>query len=392
MEKVVSINLNGNAYQLDESAFDALRAYLARAEVALKDNPDKAEIIGDLEQAIAEKCAGYLAPGKSVIALTDMARALDEMGPVEDDDQGGDDEAPRASADAAAADGGAKANDGDKRARRLYRLPNGAMIAGVCNGLAAHFNIDPAIVRLAFILIAIVTHGFAAIGYIVLMFVIPSPNTPEEWAAAHNAPFNAQEVIERAKTEYQAFANNGGFQSRSGYRRARRAYRQARRTARWAAYSNAWRAPPYPAMAAGGVTNGVSTAIASLFALVFGLISAVFTIVFLVALFSLIATGKVLGWTPPGDLPLWALIALTCVIFAVLNSPFRAVRRATRYAMGGRGYVVHHAFDGIVWIGLLCLGGWLAYLYVPEAHAWLGQIPVWARDAWDTISANLHLQ
>ena len=32
MQKVISINLNGNAYQLDESGYDALRAYLARAE------------------------------------------------------------------------------------------------------------------------------------------------------------------------------------------------------------------------------------------------------------------------------------------------------------------------------------------------------------------------
>ena len=32
MQKVISINLNGNAYQLDESGYDTLREYLARAE------------------------------------------------------------------------------------------------------------------------------------------------------------------------------------------------------------------------------------------------------------------------------------------------------------------------------------------------------------------------
>lgn len=32
--------------------------------------------------------------------------------------------------------------------KRLYRLDKGAMLAGVCGGVAEYFNIDPSIVRL----------------------------------------------------------------------------------------------------------------------------------------------------------------------------------------------------------------------------------------------------
>src|SRR5262249_48718950 len=60
MQKVITINLNGNAYQLDEAGYEALVAYLDRAERQLRDNPDRAEILADLEQAIAEKCLRYL--------------------------------------------------------------------------------------------------------------------------------------------------------------------------------------------------------------------------------------------------------------------------------------------------------------------------------------------
>ena len=35
MQKVITINLNGNAYQLDESGYDALHQYLADASRAL---------------------------------------------------------------------------------------------------------------------------------------------------------------------------------------------------------------------------------------------------------------------------------------------------------------------------------------------------------------------
>ena len=44
MNKVISISLNGNAYQLEEAAYDLLKQYLQRAETQLKDNPDKTEI------------------------------------------------------------------------------------------------------------------------------------------------------------------------------------------------------------------------------------------------------------------------------------------------------------------------------------------------------------
>ena len=60
MERVVTINLNGNSYQLEEPAYDALRAYMTRAEASLAANPDKAEIVRDLEQAIAD-LAGVVA-------------------------------------------------------------------------------------------------------------------------------------------------------------------------------------------------------------------------------------------------------------------------------------------------------------------------------------------
>jgi hypothetical protein len=42
MQKVITINLNGNAYQLDETGYEALRAYLDHAEAQLANNPDNA--------------------------------------------------------------------------------------------------------------------------------------------------------------------------------------------------------------------------------------------------------------------------------------------------------------------------------------------------------------
>ena len=54
MQKVVIVNLNGIAYHLEESAYAALGEYLKAAEAQLRDNPDRTEIVGDLEQALAD--------------------------------------------------------------------------------------------------------------------------------------------------------------------------------------------------------------------------------------------------------------------------------------------------------------------------------------------------
>lgn len=58
---------------------------------------------------------------------------------------------------------------------RLYR-GRPRVLAGVCAGLAGYLGVDPLLVRLAFVLFAIVTHGVTAIVvYLVLAIVIPEP-------------------------------------------------------------------------------------------------------------------------------------------------------------------------------------------------------------------------
>ena len=64
MNKVITINLGGNAYQLEEGGYDALRAYLETATTRLQANPDREEIISDIELAIGENSAPFWAATK----------------------------------------------------------------------------------------------------------------------------------------------------------------------------------------------------------------------------------------------------------------------------------------------------------------------------------------
>ena len=61
--------------------------------------------------------------------------------------------------------------------RRLTRSSRYKMIAGVCGGLAEYFQLDPTVVRVAYVLISIVSVAFPGIlAYIILMFVMPPPD------------------------------------------------------------------------------------------------------------------------------------------------------------------------------------------------------------------------
>jgi phage shock protein PspC (stress-responsive transcriptional regulator) len=57
---------------------------------------------------------------------------------------------------------------------RLVRVQRGAIIAGVCAGIAQRFGFDPSLVRLAYILLTVASVGFPGVlVYLILWAVVP---------------------------------------------------------------------------------------------------------------------------------------------------------------------------------------------------------------------------
>lgn len=55
--------------------------------------------------------------------------------------------------------------------KKLYRIENGKMIAGVCAGLAEYLNIDPTVVRLIWALVGL--SGAGVLAYLIAALIIP---------------------------------------------------------------------------------------------------------------------------------------------------------------------------------------------------------------------------
>jgi phage shock protein PspC (stress-responsive transcriptional regulator) len=392
MNKVITINLDGAAYQLEEGGYDALRAYLETAAARLQRNPDRDEILSDIERAMAEKFRALLGSGKTVVLAGEVADVVAEMGPIEADPT----EAADLGVGGAGTPTGAGAQEaaGQKQAgrsgtpRRLYRIHEGAMIAGVCNGIAAYLNWDPTFVRLAFILLTVLW-GTGLLVYLVMAIVVPAANSPEEKAAASGAPFTAQEFIRRAKEGY--YEAMKGFQDHKARREWKRQFRQEMRGWRASfhremrANADRWRqnwhcywaehSPVHPAM-------GLALPLLSL-------LQGAATILWFCALISLLATGTVLGLALPANVPVWVAALLLCLAYGLLVGPLKLARRACYWGLGRPRWTWSLVFllDAVVWLAMFTALLWLAVHFFPQLREAVQSIPSLSHQAADDIRA-----
>jgi phage shock protein C len=69
-------------------------------------------------------------------------------------------------------------------AKKLYRSTQDRMLSGVCAGLAEHMDMDPTVVRLLTVVIALATGGVAVlIGYVVAACIVPEDTERDDGRA-----------------------------------------------------------------------------------------------------------------------------------------------------------------------------------------------------------------
>lgn len=56
--------------------------------------------------------------------------------------------------------------------KKLYRSTSNKWVAGVCGGLAEHFDADPTLIRLLWIIVTIFSAGIGIIGYLLFWIMV----------------------------------------------------------------------------------------------------------------------------------------------------------------------------------------------------------------------------
>ena len=171
MKKTLTINLNQTVFSLEEDAYQKLDQYLNSVNKYFADNPDKEEIISDIETRAAEKFSQKLSRSKTVINLKDINSFIASMGTVE----------------AISGEESVSAASSKTRLKHLFRDPDNRIIAGVASGIAAYFGADPTLVRLIFIIL-IFALGFSIWFYPLLWLIIPAAKTAAEKVEMRGKP------------------------------------------------------------------------------------------------------------------------------------------------------------------------------------------------------------
>lgn len=190
MEKSIQITIGSTQFQLTESAYEKLNAYLESLKAHFASQADSAEIMRDIEARIAEK---LLEDKAAVVALSDIERIVKEIGIASEFESEED---------------GAKTEAGPKK---LYRDIDNAMIAGVAAGIAHYFGIDALWVRLIF-LASVFFGGTGIILYLVLLLLIPAAKTASQKLEMHGSAVTLEAITRVVRERVEEAKERGAFE------------------------------------------------------------------------------------------------------------------------------------------------------------------------------------
>lgn len=199
----IHVNIGGIGFSLDEEGYRLLKEYLVQLEVRLHENPDRKEIISDIEARICELILDEQTP-ENIVSASRIKEIIGQLGLPDGAAVSSDDEcAPQQTEE----------YPKESLSRRLYRNPDGAKIGGVCSGLATYFQIEPTIIRLLFcspllLLICVsvipvinmlcpffgVMISVSILLYLILWFAVPKACTPRQKLEMTGSPITVASI------------------------------------------------------------------------------------------------------------------------------------------------------------------------------------------------------
>lgn len=122
MKKILQISLARTPFLLEEDAYLQLDLYLESIRNLFERVEGREDILADIEGRVAER---FLESGKTIITLIEVEQVIASMGRAEEYQE--------------SANAGQEMSSSEslpKSPKKFYRDPQGALIGGVCTGIA----------------------------------------------------------------------------------------------------------------------------------------------------------------------------------------------------------------------------------------------------------------
>ena len=186
----VTVVLNRSTLKFEEAAYARLEEYLAESASLLEGDPDPGEILNDLEQAVADQCVRRMDSAQGVVTLAVLEPALDEIGAVQ---------VPGTTA--------ASERPAREATRPLQQVSEGAVVSGVCLGLARYFGLNATLLRVFAVLLLLMSGGGVIAVYVALMLLLPyAPFTPGA-APIRWLPTKCRDFVEFLRAKFNTATN-----------------------------------------------------------------------------------------------------------------------------------------------------------------------------------------
>jgi phage shock protein PspC (stress-responsive transcriptional regulator) len=186
MKITVSINLGGYSFNIDEDAYAELKRYLKNLELHFAGEESSSEILSDIETRMAELFRTKLTNFKQVITIEDVHQVITVLGTPEDIS---DTEGPTI-----------RDKFSSPGYHRMYRDTDHRVIGGVCAGMAAYWDIEIWLVRIIFLVLAMM--GVGVLIYLILYIVLPEAKTTSEKIEMKGNPVNIHNIKDSVKKEF----------------------------------------------------------------------------------------------------------------------------------------------------------------------------------------------
>ncbi len=187
MKEVLNISLQGISFAIEKDAYDLLDKYLTELRSHYGDS--EAEVVNDIEERIAELLIERGCKNR-VVQYCHIDQIISILGkPSQIDDSNGQSGTPKVK-------------------KKIYRDTQNCVVAGVCSGLGAYFNIDAVWMRIIFILVAVFLTspkglygihlmewtGFLLLLYVILWIIIPQAKTVSQRCEMKGEPQNVNHI------------------------------------------------------------------------------------------------------------------------------------------------------------------------------------------------------
>lgn len=263
MNKIISINIGGVIFHIEEDAYQVLAKYLESVSRYFRTTEGSKEIIADIEGRIAEMLQEKLRGKKEALVMEDIDDVVHRMGrPQEFADEAGEEYAEETEYPAAA--------PAYRSRGRLFRDPDDKILGGVCSGISARFDLDPVWIRLAFVL-AVIFFGTGILLYIILWIIIPEARTPAEKLEMRGEEVTISNIEKSFRDEFDGLKKKFGKVSENSEAHLRK-----------------WRRSTSGGLTAAG---DVVKKLLSVFLILAGLIGLVVVVMFLLSLFGVAAVA-----------------------------------------------------------------------------------------------------